>query len=158
MAPSLVRREPFGSQLGRRCEDRCQLHVNFDISVNFHALFKIFISVHTSYCKISAAIMMHSVDSNTIARLEEAIGTAMNAACEACSAEDAEPSFASLLALMGRHLLKDAGAQTNSEESDPISDLRRQLEDKDAEIARLNEACTNQQHELDDALRLGKLA
>ena len=29
MAPSLVRREPFGSRLGRRCEDRCQLHVNF---------------------------------------------------------------------------------------------------------------------------------
>ena len=82
---------------------------------------------------------MHSVDSNTIVRLEEAIGTAMNAACEACSAEDAEPSFASLLALMGRHLLKDAGAQTNSEESDPISDLRRQFEDKDAEIARLRQ-------------------
>jgi hypothetical protein len=30
MAPSLVRRELFGSRLGRRCEDRCQLHVNFE--------------------------------------------------------------------------------------------------------------------------------
>ena len=32
MAPSLVRREPFGSRLGRRCEDRCQLHFNIDFS------------------------------------------------------------------------------------------------------------------------------
>ena len=29
LAPSLVRREPFGSRLGQWCEDSCQLHVNF---------------------------------------------------------------------------------------------------------------------------------
>lgn len=34
LAAGLVRREPFGRGLGRRCEVGCQLHVNF-VQVGF---------------------------------------------------------------------------------------------------------------------------
>mmetsp|Transcript_7693 Transcript_7693/g.20172 ORF Transcript_7693/g.20172 Transcript_7693/m.20172 type:complete len:436 (-) Transcript_7693:41-1348(-) len=83
MAPSLVRRETFGSRLGRRCEDSCRLHVNFPRSQRLKSSF--------SHCTSASHVggrpprrEQRETMREPLARLIDRRAVLLTAACAAC--------------------------------------------------------------------------
>jgi len=83
MAPSLVRRETFGSRLGRRCEDSCRLHVNFPRSQRLKSSF--------SHCTSASRVggrpprrEQRETMREPLARLIDRRAVLLTAACAAC--------------------------------------------------------------------------